>query len=136
MRLVAFRKRLNGIYIAEVRGMKILFYSSTNEVLMEMGNRIKAARIDMEITQKEMAERTNLSLGTISNLETGKDVSFSTVIEVLRVLNQLQNMEMMIPEYRIRPSQIAELGKARERVRKKKTESQERSSGWKWGDEK
>ena len=57
--------------------MKIVFFSSTNEVLSEIGSRMKAARIAMSITQKEMAEMTNLSLRTISNLEAGKDVSFS-----------------------------------------------------------
>ena len=59
--------------------MKITFYSSTNEVLSEIGSRIKAARIAMPATQKELAELTNLSQRTISNIETGKDVSFSSL---------------------------------------------------------
>lgn len=115
--------------------MKINFSSSTNEVLMEIGSRIKAARIAMPMTQKEMAEFTNLSQRTISNLETGKDVSFSTLIEVLRALGQLQSLEWMIPEIRIRPGQIAELGKPRERASRKDTNLKS-SFGWKWGDEK
>ena len=48
--------------------MKISFYSSNNEVLTEIGKRIKSQRIAMNITQKEMAERTNLTQKTISNL--------------------------------------------------------------------
>ena len=56
--------------------MKITFHSSTGEVISELGSRIKAARIAMPATQKEMAAMTNLSPKTISNLETGKDVSF------------------------------------------------------------
>ena len=116
--------------------MKITFYSSASEVLAEIGSRIKAARIAMSVTQKEMAELTNLSQRTISNLETGKDVSFSTVIEVLRALGQLQNLELMIPEQGPRPSQLAALGKVRERARKAKKTIPEDHSGWKWGDEK
>lgn len=115
--------------------MKISFYSSTNEVLSEIGNRIKAARIAMPATQKELAELTNLSLRTISNLETGKDVSFSTVIDVLRALGQLQSLDIMIPEQGPRPSDIAALGKRRERVRKSKVPDTPAQSGWKWGDE-
>ena len=115
--------------------MKITFYSSTNEVLSEIGNRIKAARIAMPATQKEMAEYTNLSQRTISNLETGKDVSFSTIIEVLRALGQLQSLELMIPEQGLRPSQIAKLGKPRERARTKATAKSKQQTGWKWGDE-
>ena len=96
--------------------MKITFYASTNEVLSELGRRIKAARIALPATQKEMAEMTNLSQKTISNLETGKDVSFSTVVEVLRALGLLQSLELMIPEQGPRPSEIAALGKPRERA--------------------
>ena len=114
--------------------MKINFYSSTNEILAEIGRRIKATRIALPATQKEMSERTNLSQRTISNLETGKDVSFSTIIEVLRVLGQLQSLELMIPEPDPRPSEIAALGKPRERASRKKGKPKERS-GWKWGDE-
>ena len=90
--------------------MKITFYSSTPEVLAEIGSRIKAARIAMPATQKEMAEMANLSLRTISNLESGKDVSFSTVIEVLRALGQLQSLELMIPEQGPRPRKTTRTG--------------------------
>ena len=112
--------------------MKITFYSSTDEVLTEIGHRIKAARIAMPVTQEEMAGLTSLSKRTISNLENGKDVSFSTIIEVLRALGQLQSLELMVPEQGLRPSQIVELGKPRERARKK---TKPTPTGWKWGDE-
>ena len=115
--------------------MKINSYTSTNEVLVELGRRMKAARIAMPATQKEIAELTGLSLRTISNVETGKDVTFSAVIEVLRAMGQLQNLEIMLPEPGIRPSQIVQLGKPRERVRKKADKSRERKHAWKWGDE-
>ena len=114
--------------------MKISFYSSNNEVLSEIGNRIKSQRIAMNMTQKEMAERTNLTQKTISNLENGKDVSFSTVIDVLRCLGQLQGLDMAIPEQSIRPSQIITGEKPRERVSKSHAQKNENKI-WKWGDE-
>ena len=112
-----------------------MYYSSTNEVLSELGTRIKATRIAMDVTQKEMARLTNISQRTISNLENGKDVSFSTVIDVLRALGQLPSLEIMLPEQGPRPSEIAALGKRRERVRSKTKASVQPQSGWKWGDE-
>lgn len=111
--------------------MKITYFSSTQEVLAEMGRRIKAARVAMAVTQEEMAELTHLSQRTISSLENGKDAAFSTVIEVLRALGMLQSMELMLPEQPVRPSQLARLGKTRERVRAKK----ETSQSFRWGDE-
>ena len=116
--------------------MKITYYTSTNEVLSELGQRIKAARIAMPATQKEMAAMTDLSPKTISNLETGKDVSFATVVEVLRALGRLQSLDLMIPEPGPSPSQLAALGKQRERASSKASRKPEAQSGWKWGDEK
>ena len=115
--------------------MKINYFSSKEEVLAEIGRRLKAARIAKSFTQKELAETVNLSLRTISNIETGKDVSFGTIIEVMRALDQLQNLETAIPEQIIRPSQIAQLGKPRERVTHKKADVVRETPGWKWGDE-
>lgn len=114
--------------------MKISFYSSNDEVLTEIGKRIKSQRLAMNMTQAEMAERTNLTQKTISNLENGKDVSFSTVIEVLRSLGQLQGLDIAIPEPVMRPSQIIANEKPRERASKIRTEIKN-NKNWKWGDE-
>ena len=111
--------------------MKLTFFSSTNEVTTEVGRRLKAVRVDASMTQQQLADMTNLSLKTISNLETGKDVSFSTVIEVLRALGLLQSLELAIPEQTIRPSQLLKLGKPRERVRA----TPQPHGNWRWGDE-
>lgn len=115
--------------------MMISSFSSTTEVLEELGRRIKAARISIPATQREMAEMTNLSLKTISNIEAGKDVAFSTVIEVLRALGQLQPLELLVPEQGPRPSDLASLGKRRERVSKKMMTAYEKNAEWKWGDD-
>ena len=114
--------------------MKISFYSSNNEVLTEIGKRIKSQRIAMNMTQTEMADRTNLTRKTISNLENGKDVSFSTIIDVLRCLGQLQGLDMAIPEQVIRPSQIIANEKTRERASRIRSEKKDNKT-WKWGDE-
>lgn len=113
--------------------MKINYYFSDDELQKEFGNRIKSVRIDMEMTQGELALQAGVSPRTVSNLETGKDVSFKTVIDVLRALGYLQNMDLLLPEQMIRPSQLVENGKPRERApRKKRTANH---SEWKWGDE-
>ena len=77
----------------------------------------------MPLTQHDLAKPTNLSQRMISSLENGNDVSFSTIIEVLRALGRLQSLESMIPEQVIRSSQNAKLGKPRERSRPKKAGS-------------
>ena len=128
---------LLAVYFAQedITEMKINYYSGTDEIMKELGSRIKAARIDMNITQSMMAERTNLSQRTISNLENGKDVSMQTLIEVLRVLGRVQGLDAVIPEVIFRPSQIAYDKKPRERASAAKA-GKVAENTWKWGDEK
>lgn len=111
--------------------MKLTNTSSNIEIKKELGSRIKNLRIQMNMTQKDLAARTALSLHTISNLENGNDVSFTTLIEVLRELGQLQTLDLLVPEVTLRPSQLQKSEKPRERASRKKSEP----SVWKWGDE-
>ena len=114
--------------------MKINYYSGTDEIMKELGSRIKSARIDMNMTQDMMAKRTNLSRRTISNLENGKDVSLYTLIEVLRVLDQVQGFDTLVPEVTFKPSQI--VFAAKPRVRASSRSDMVSEGKWKWGDEK
>ena len=115
--------------------MKINYYSGSDEVMKEIGSRIRTARIDMNITQEMMAERTKLSKRTISNLENGRDVSMHTLIEVLRVLDMVQGFDALVPETAFRPSRVAFDLKPRERASAAKADRVSESP-WKWGDEK
>lgn len=114
--------------------MYISYFSSSKQIQSEIGTRVKDLRIAQEMTQAQLAEKSGVSLRTISNLEAGKDVSLSTFIEVLRTLNMLENINAVIPEQPVRPSHLVALGKKRERTRKKKNSDD--SQPFIWGDEK
>jgi len=82
----------------------------------EIGRRIKALRLRKNITQKELAEATTVSLNTIKSLESGSG-KLSTVIAVLRELGALDQIDSFIPEPSISPLQLAKMqGRQRERA--------------------
>ena len=82
----------------------------------ELGRRIKALRLRKNITQKQLAEATTLSLNTIKALESGSG-KLSTVIAVLRELGALDQIDSFIPEPTISPLQLARMhGKQRVRA--------------------
>ena len=112
--------------------MRIISETSDVEVMHEIGERLKKTRIDSLKTQKDIALLTGVSLRTICNMEAGKDVSFSTIVKIMRALRILQNLDTAFPKPGIRPSEVIKLGKERERVRK----SKKPLGTWKWGDEK
>lgn len=93
------------------------FYTLSDKgIENELGRRIKALRLRKNITQKELAQATTLSLNTIKSLESGSG-KLSTVIAVLRELGALDHLDNFIPEPSISPLQLAKMqGKQRERA--------------------
>ena len=82
----------------------------------ELGKRVKALRLRNNVTQKELADATTLSLNAIKSLESGRS-KLSTLIAVLRELGALDHLDSFIPEISISPIQLAKLqGKVRERA--------------------
>ena len=82
----------------------------------ELGRRIKALRLRNNITQKELAEATTLSINTIKSLDSGRG-KLSTLIAVLRELDALNDLDSFIPQITISPMQLAKTqGKSRQRA--------------------
>ena len=99
----------------------------------ELCRRIKAYRLAYPMTQKELAERTGLSLRSVQNLENEKDTHVSTLLTILDYLGLGDNILEVIPAPEDRPSfQVMKAkGKIRQRVRKKKTDA---IKTFVWGD--
>lgn len=114
--------------------MNITVLSSNEQVLLELGARVRSARIDVPLTQEELALRAGVSLSTVASLERGGDVRLGSFLSVLRALGMLENMQALVPESVVRPSQIATQGSGRKRA-----PSQRGGKGatnvWTWGDE-
>ena len=93
------------------------FYTLSDKgIEEELGHRIRALRLRKNITQKELAEATTLSLNSIKSLESGRG-KLSTFIAVLRELEALDHLDNFIPEVSISPMQLAKTqGKVRKRA--------------------
>ena len=96
--------------------------SNNESILKDFGERLKQVRINANLTQKELAERSGLTKQSISNLERGaQNISFNGLIELLRVLGLVENLQLLLPEVPIvSPIELMKLEKARKkRVSKK-----------------
>lgn len=93
------------------------FYAlSDKSIEQELGNRLKALRLQRNVTQKDLAEATTLSLNSIKSLEAGRG-KLSTLIAVLRELQALDHLDSFIPEIPISPMQLARMqGHVRQRA--------------------
>lgn len=111
-----------------------LYGTENNEIIMkEMGIRVKDTRIAIDLTQKELAERAGISQRTIERIENGENIKVENIINVLRAMQLLQNLDNLIPEQKIRPTELHDRNKKRVRATSKKRVDV--TIEWKWGDE-
>jgi transcriptional regulator with XRE-family HTH domain len=84
-------------------------------ISLELGQRLKRARLNADITQAELAKRTGLNRRTILNAEKGK-VQLVNLIAILAVLDLISQLNTFLPDQQLSPLQLAKL-KGRERKR-------------------
>ena len=53
-----------------------------------LGEGVRALRIDQRLTQVELAKRANVSVGAVKNLENGRGSNTTTLVRVVHVLGQ------------------------------------------------
>lgn len=63
------------------------------EVVLELGARLQQHRLQLNLTQAELAQRVGISVPTVSNLENGKNTSLETFISVVFALGLQQELQ-------------------------------------------
>ena len=86
-----------------------------------IGSFIRHHRLDQNKTQDEVAQAAGISRSTLSLLERGEAVTISTLLQVMRELNQLQVMNAFKIEQQISLIELAKMEKQqRQRARNRK----------------
>ena len=84
---------------------------SDKALAQQIGAFIKHHRIEQNKTQDSLANNAGISRSTLSLLERGETVTIATLIQVLRVLNQLHIMEVFTIQQTISPLALAKIEK-------------------------
>jgi transcriptional regulator with XRE-family HTH domain len=102
---------------------------SDNALMLKIGAFIKHHRLSQNKTQDSLSHDAGISRSTLSLLEKGETVTVSTLIQVLRVLNQLEVMNAFeIPDL-LSPLALAKVEEEqRQRARSTKPKKQKGSS--------
>lgn len=100
-------------------------------IATELGERIKTARLNANLTQKELAKESGVSIKAVINSEKGKS-TLESFIAILVALNLTEQLNLFIPKQETSPVQLANLlGKKRKRAtgtHKKTTKNRDISS--------
>lgn len=63
----------------------------------ELGRHLRSLRVDRRLTQEELADRANVSLGALKRLEQGLGSTTTTLTKVLRAMGQERWIEALGP---------------------------------------
>jgi len=115
--------------------MKIQDLQTDEAMLEELGRRLAQQRIEMNLTQSDLARQAGVGKRTLERLEAGETTQTRTLFRILRELDLLSRLEVLMPEPKVRPRHIAkEGGRLPQRATKTKP-SRDAAGEWKWGDE-
>jgi transcriptional regulator with XRE-family HTH domain len=65
------------------------------DFLFEIAQRVKLLRKQKKYSQKEMAFRSNLSLGSYKRFETTGQISFESLLQIAFVINRLDDFDSL-----------------------------------------
>lgn len=102
-------------------------------ILKEIGQRLRRERLNQDLTQARLAERTGLGRGTIGKAESGGVTTLATLVAILRGLRLLSRLDQLLPEPSISPVQLAQMkGRERQRASRERSKKRPVKNQWKW----
>lgn len=86
-------------------------------ILAELGARLARRRIDLQLTQADLAREAGISKRTVERIEAGGSAQMASMIRIFRVLDVIPEMDQFIPPSGPRPMDlIKNKGKQRQRA--------------------
>ncbi len=95
---------------------------SVTELVRLLGSRFKDYRLRANMTQKEVAEMSGLSMMTVHRFENGaiKNISLGTFLLLLKAVGSINDLNELMPEQPESPYLYDDNQKKAQRVRHKK----------------
>ncbi len=108
---------------------------SDEAILGEIGARLAAHRVDLQLTQAAVAEQAGVAKRTLERMEAGQSSQLSSLIRVLRALDAMAGLESLVAEAGPRPMDLLQRkGKRRQRASGRRGDKTNTAS-WEWGDD-
>ncbi|WP_024873397.1 helix-turn-helix transcriptional regulator [Tolumonas lignilytica] len=103
---------------------------SATAIAEELGERLKQARLNHDLTQAEVAEIVGVTRKTILNAEKGK-VPLDIFVAIMVALDLTAQLDLFLPKQEISPLQLAKLqGKKRQRASRQRKHNDEDTPEW------
>lgn len=91
---------------------------SPREVLLSVAGRVKARRLELNLTQAELAKKSGLPLATYRKFEQNGIIAFAKLLQVAFALDTLDDFDALFSQRRyLSTEDVLNEGKKRERAR-------------------
>ena len=77
--------------------MKLTEFHTDEQILQELGTRLKTERIRQKMTQETFAKNCGVAKSTVERFEKGESVQLANLLKMLRTLHQLSGIELLLP---------------------------------------
>lgn len=96
---------------------------ATPDVVRNLGMRFRDYRLRLRMTRKEVSEAASVGLTTLYKFESGNmtDISFGTLLRLLKAIGLAENWDMLLPELPESPYLYDNNERKMQRVRKRKS---------------
>ncbi len=117
--------------------MRITEDTSDATIIQELGTRLAARRLLLNLTQAELGDRAGVDRKSIVRAEAGGAVRLEIFIRILRALDLVDGLERLVPEPQLSPmEQLALQGRRRKRATGRRgAATSPADGGFRWGDE-
>lgn len=78
--------------------MRITEHLTDEALAAELGRRVAQTRLELNLTQAQVAERAGVSRRNVADLEGGRPVNMRGFLRILRTLGLVANLEALVPE--------------------------------------
>lgn len=97
---------------------KTLGSNTDDEILRELGSRLRSYRLQQNLGMTDVAKRAGLNRNTIVNAEAGRNPRLATLVRLLRVYGRVEALDSFLPQPTISPLQLVrDRGRLRRRAR-------------------
>lgn len=88
-------------------------FTTNQDIIALLSRRVKEYRLAARISQKEMAEKSGVSLATISHFEQGvsQNLTLNNLISLLRVIGMERRLNDLLPELPMPPMALKQINK-------------------------
>lgn len=86
-----------------------------DEILVDLGERIKQRRLSSGLTQKTLADKAGVSRRALIELEAGNGSTLQTLARVLKAMGLGDNLPLLVPVPRVSPMAMLQGNHGRKR---------------------